>query len=236
MIVGGFLLFPDDLGRAFGAGLVLGGGLLGAGAFFVRDAAVKEAARAAAAAAGSDAAVAMATLATAPGPAQLEPAPAKPARAAKPAKPARPARRAGKRGARTECPWCSAVIPADSETCPGCGAAVAGPAAAETPIPGLTEVSPELRVYALRAALPPQRGFLADLLGEPDPRLEGPAPEPVDHAVVQPPDARVRAEMARLDQELAAAAAAEETGSLPPQPTAGGPDEPTPGAAVPPAE
>ena len=47
------------------------------------------------------------------------------------------------------CQWCSAAVPTESPTCPGCGAALARrESIGDLVIPGVTDVDPALRAYA----------------------------------------------------------------------------------------
>ena len=94
------------------------------------------------------------------------------------------------------CPWCSAELgAADVDRCPSCGANLHADPAAEAP--GLTRVDLEAILRA-RAPAAPARGFIGWLSGE----VAVPDEPPVEHDVIAPPPADVRAEMLRL--ELAA--------------------------------
>ena len=79
----------------------------------------------------------------------------------------------------------------------------------------MTVVSPELRDYAYRTAHPvkKQRASLVSMMVDKDDRIMDPAASPLpdgDADAFRPPSDEVRLEMARLEQELAAAAAAHE--------------------------
>jgi len=103
------------------------------------------------------------------------------------------------------CSWCSAAVPADAITCPNCRATLAEPGADAIPIPGLTELPPELLRYAEKARTTKKRTSVLGLIfsGSPTPTATN-APPSTDAAALQPPSAALRAEMARLDEEIAA--------------------------------
>lgn len=109
-----------------------------------------------------------------------------------------------------ECPWCSAPVPADASACQSCHATMdEDPVAAAMHLPGLTEVSPELRAYAeqVRSGRP-KRGLLSIMMSSPStPVASTPAPATEPEAL-RPPSSEVRAEMARIDAEIAAGIAA----------------------------
>jgi hypothetical protein len=187
----GVVLLPDELGRAFGLGFLGCGAFLATGAWLLEE----PSPAVAQGAAGGDGAAGPA-IASAADRAQSRTARAKAAR--------RP-----RKGQPTHCPWCSARIPAGSKACPSCHAALV--AAGDTdnaPIPGLTVVSADLLAHAAKSPEKQKKGLLG-LMRQPDRNLGSPTPEHVEPAVLEPPDARVRAEMARLDREIAARAAQE---------------------------
>jgi hypothetical protein len=103
------------------------------------------------------------------------------------------------------CPWCSTVVPAADQECPKCGAALALPAADEVAIPGLTEVPPELRRYAADARSGKGRPSILKMIfsDTPVPTAVNVQP-PSDPEALRPPSVALRAEMARLDAEIAA--------------------------------
>ena len=140
---------------------------------------------------------------------------------------------ASKIEAEMTCQWCSAVVPVDATTCPICNAPLNGPDSQSMTIPGVTEVSPELRAYAARAR-PVKKGaslLIAMFSDTPLPQTID-APPPSDAAALRPPSRELRAEMARLDAEIAAGRAdfgdhdASGTVAEPPEATAGAPPEP----------
>lgn len=103
------------------------------------------------------------------------------------------------------CPWCSTGVPAGDAACPNCGATLDAPAADEVPIPGLTEVPPSLREYAQAARRGKKRPSLLKMIFSDSPIPTAiDAPPPSDADALRPPSAELRAEMARLDAEIAA--------------------------------
>ncbi len=116
-------------------------------------------------------------------------------------------RRARRRKAPPEraCPWCSTALPAGDAACPNCGATLDAPAADDVPIPGLTEVPPSLREYARAASRGKKRASLLKMIfgNTPIPAAID-APAPSDAEALRPPSPELRAEMARLDAEIAA--------------------------------
>ncbi len=112
------------------------------------------------------------------------------------------------------CPWCSAAVQASDTACPDCGAILDAPAADAVAIPGLTEVPSDLRRYAENAHSGKKRpGLLAMIFSDHEIPTAVDAPPPSDANALRPPSAAVRAEMARLDLDIAAGAT--------PQPLAG---------------
>ena len=105
------------------------------------------------------------------------------------------------------CPWCSAAVRASDAVCPKCGATLDGAAADDMAIPGLTEVPPALRRYAENAKSGKKRQSLLKMIlsDEPIPPAID-APLPSDEDALRPPSAAVKAEMARLDLDIAAGA------------------------------
>jgi hypothetical protein len=103
------------------------------------------------------------------------------------------------------CSWCSTAVPANAETCPNCHATQDTPAVEELPIPGLTEVPPQLRRYAEEArARKRQKNVLGLIFGSSSIPMATGAPPPSDAAALRPPSAALKAEMARLDEEISA--------------------------------
>ena len=172
--------------------------------------------------------------------AQLEPASAASTAVAMPgARPAFPAlseaapsrpkatRRTGSKiEAGMTCQWCSAVVPVDSTTCPICKAPLNGPDTQSMTIPGVTEVLPELRAYAAQARGVKKRASLLKMMFSDTPVPQAiAAPPPSDAAALRPPSRELRAEMARLDAEIAAGRA--DSGGQDALDTAAGPPEAT---------
>jgi hypothetical protein len=107
--------------------------------------------------------------------------------------------------AEITCQWCSALVPVGATTCPSCNVPLNAPDAQSMAIPGVTEVSSELLAYAEQARHGKTRtnllkGMFSDT---PVPRAID-TPPPSDAAALRPPSRELRAEMARLDAELAA--------------------------------
>jgi hypothetical protein len=222
MAIGGMAILPDPLGRAFGLPLLGGAVCLLVGGELVHRAAVAtesatgqppapKVPQTDAAPTASDAAAASApTAPVAPTASSSEAAPAD-AAAPSQASPS-PARGRGRgassltpRAAERLCPWCSTSAPAAAESCPNCGAILDDPAANEVPIPGLTVLPPELQRYA---DMTRRRKRTPNLLGlifrERTVPTDTDTPAPSDPAALRPPDPALKAEMARLDAEIAA--------------------------------
>ncbi len=239
MVVIAVLLFPDELGRAFGLPLLPGAVLVALGGNLLYSDA---------AALGSDVdgatAGAVATAGEPPtagqGPQVAEPVPSAGPRAAARKPPA----------LDRECPWCSARVPAGSTTCPSCRATVAADDAADAiQLPGVTEVSPSLRAYAeqVRAGKRKRRS-LSNLLSIPSGPVVEVVPDPSERYALLPPNEAVRAEMARLDAEIASRAVLPGTdpvelpdgavspGDAPKPASPGSGGEPEPDATTPPAK
>jgi len=103
------------------------------------------------------------------------------------------------------CPWCSSAVPARKLACPSCGATLDASAVDGASLPGLTEVPPGLRRYAEDARSGRRRPNLLKMIFSDTPIPTAiDAPPPSDAAALRPPSAAVRAEMARLDFEIAA--------------------------------
>ena len=116
-------------------------------------------------------------------------------------------------GGQLTCTWCSATIPAGATTCPECHAALdPEPGIDGTAISGLTEVAPELLAYAAQSHKKRERkSLLRRALGiEAPPSGSGDVPStigPSNQSALRPPSPEVRAEMARIDSEIAAMSA-----------------------------
>jgi len=251
MAVAGLVLAPDDLGRAFGLPLIAGGAALWIGGELVpREVAISESAgepsqtqeaapAPAPAPAGGDAASLAApavggseTPAPAPGSAgSPEPlgdgdASAATGRSdAKPEPPSPPVTQPGFEGPRL-CPWCSREVPAAATECPNCHAALDTGAADVAPIPGLTEVPSDLRRYAEGGAGTKKRkqGLLTILFSDDTILPTRSVPPPTDASALRPPTPELKAEMARLDAEIAAGGAPSVEPARPAEPA--GPAEP----------
>jgi hypothetical protein len=137
-------------------------------------------------------------------------------------------------GAVARCPWCSAALPADATTCPECRATMDSESAADNvPIAGLTEVPHELLAYAARSQRKQKvTALLRDALKN-DTKEAPPDLGPPSETALLPPSPEVRAEMARIDQEIASTAAENETSESSGEP--GPAIAPDPAADVPPA-
>jgi hypothetical protein len=238
----GLVLLPDELGRAFGLPLLPGAALVAFGGWLTHLDASGEIEPDTAAGAG----VRAADGATEPE-----------SQAALPVQ--RPGRRVAPPGRSTsdrDCPWCSARVPAGATTCPACHATVDPAETTDTiPLPGLTEISPELRAYAEQVrAGKKKRSSLSILLNSSSTPQAADLPDSSEPEALRPPSAAVRAEMLRLDAEIAAraelatgvvlpeaspstaVAAATDSAAALPQPPASSPgDEAAPDAARPPA-
>ena len=225
MAIVGFALLPDELGRAYAAAILPGAALFAVGGRLIHEAGpIDTTAGERAAPEPAMAAAAATELATA----------TEPARAAKRST-RKPAGHAGEPSAQSdgpECPWCSARIQPGAERCPNCGATLKSePTTATAAIPGLTAISPELRDYADRVAHQKERPSLLSLMfGEGDDRVTTTASHGVDAGVFKPPSDEVRAEMERLDREIAAGTLAETIAAAPSEPAPEATPEPAPEA------
>lgn len=97
------------------------------------------------------------------------------------------------------CPWCSALLPADTSVrCPHCHASLI--AEADTRLPGLTEVEAPAANKSRRVAAQRRSKLLAWISGEID---DDPSPVGGQSAAdaIAPPDRDVRREMLRLRLE-----------------------------------
>jgi hypothetical protein len=141
--------------------------------------------------------------------------------------------------ATSRCPWCSASVPAGTETCPSCGAALV--ASGDGGVPGLTAIDAEA-VLRNRSQPKSRGGLLGFLSGETGDTVD--APSESEMASLAPPDTNVRIEMLRLEIEAErqrlesegaslAADAAEETGTAIPAGLFGDANEvPDPGVSA----
>jgi hypothetical protein len=133
-----------------------------------------------------------------------------------------------------ECPWCSARVPAGASVCPSCQATLDEDPVAALHLPGLTEVSPELRAYAEQVRSgKPKRGLLSIMMSSPSTPVATTPPPATEPEALRPPSSAVRAEMARIDAEIAAGIAAsgtETAADSPADSTPPAPDEDRPEA------
>jgi ribosomal protein L40E len=89
------------------------------------------------------------------------------------------------------CPWCSATVPLEAQTCPSCGASLGE--APEGDLPGLTQIDPAAVTRTRRIKVPKFAAFLGVADDADAARSTG---------KVEPPTEAVKREMLRL--ELAA--------------------------------
>ena len=227
MGIAGLALLPDELGRAFGLPLLPGAVCVWYGGQLISQDALTGPATHATPEAGPIA-TSNAAGTSEPGPVPTsnvsperhEPAAAETRRTS-----------AGKpRSRKTLCPWCSAVVPAGAESCPGCHAVLAEGSAESVAIPGVTEVSPALRDYERKVRIGKSKPNLLRMIFSEEPiptAIDAPAPS--DAGALLPPSSAVKAEMARLDAEIAAGAvplgdaAPTAPPALPPAPPAASP-------------
>jgi hypothetical protein len=91
------------------------------------------------------------------------------------------------------CPWCSAALPANAETCPSCGAILTSPV--EPDVPGVTAVDAKVA----RGERPPRpRNRLLSWISGEYPEQDA---KQADSAAIAPPDADVQREILRLEIE-----------------------------------
>ena len=118
----------------------------------------------------------------------------------------KPTRKAvSKAVAEMSCQWCSALVPVGATSCPTCKVPLVASDTGSMTIPGVTEVSPELRAYAAQARSGKKRPSLLKTMFSDTPVPQAiDTPPPSDAAALRPPSRELRAEMARLDAEIAA--------------------------------
>lgn len=233
LAIAGAVLLPDQLGRSFGLPLLVGAASLWVGGeLMTRDAgtlgsvvtsapAPEPALDAGALVPSSvpDATVRDATVPDAAGSTKADsitpssdPALSGSVPESPPQKASKPIAGRGRRSSRGRpkvpgpvCPWCSTEIEANAEACPNCGATLDEQAANQILIPGLTAVPPALQEYAEAARRRKGRTSLLRMMfsGPPIPDAAD-APPPSDAAALRPPSPELKAEMARLDAEIAA--------------------------------
>jgi hypothetical protein len=232
MAIAGIALVPDALGRFFGLPVVAGAAFVWLGGELIHREAIatglgdtyRQAGMTPAvyeAPADPAAPIDLAVAAEAPD-APIPAAPAAPAAPAVPAAPAAPpaspapaapVETRGKKGSRKKaagpqrlCPWCSTSIPASATTCPNCQAIVDTADGDSIALAGVTEVSPALQRYAEKARSGKRTSLLSMIFSDPPMPPVMNAPEPSDADALRPPSAALKAEMARLDAEIAAGA------------------------------
>ncbi|HEX7612986.1 MAG TPA: hypothetical protein VF371_09435 [Candidatus Limnocylindrales bacterium] len=107
--------------------------------------------------------------------------------------------------AEMSCEWCSALVPAGATSCPTCKVPLGASDTQSVTIPGVTAISPELLAYAARARSGKKRPSLLKTMFSDTPVPQAiDAPPPSDAAALRPPSRELRAEMARLDADIAA--------------------------------
>jgi hypothetical protein len=232
----GLMLLPDPLGRAFGLPLIVGAiCLLIGGELIHMDSRAHGTAEGRSYAATWHPGMQAGTPPPAEDPAEPQApasiAPAAPVVATADLPPAsEPATARGRRSSRNKaaapqrpCPWCGEPVAVDAETCPSCKATIVETGIAEMPIPGLTEIQPALRRYLEQSRSGKKRGVLGGMLsGSSVLPLAGTAPAS-DASAIRPPSAELKAEMARLDAEIAAG-----RGPIAPERAPESQDKPTP--------
>ena len=221
--IAGLILLPDPLGRAFGWPLIVGAACLVLGGELIhRESEAYESAGSGsqvtapasgmpigtelrgsdpAAVAAPDLSPAPSSIASPVGPVLNTPAASQPV-------PARGRRSSRKNPAAAQipCPWCGEPVAQGAETCPRCKAAIVETNIGAMPIPGLTEVQPSLVRYMDGVKAGKKRGLLGDMFSGSSvipPVSDAPAS---DASALLPPSAELKAEMARLDAEIAAGA------------------------------
>jgi hypothetical protein len=228
--IAGLILLPDPLGRAFGLPLIVGAVCLVLGGELIHreslshgseggesrvaaldpgvpvgaelrapDPAAPLAAPPASPPASPAASPANLPIASSVGPVMNAPAASEPV-------PARGRRSSRKRptAAQMPCPWCGESVAQGAESCPSCKATIVDTGLTEMAIPGLTEVQPSLLRYMDGFKAGKKRGLLGDMLSGSSvipPVSNAPAS---DASALRPPSAELKAEMARLDAEIAA--------------------------------
>ena len=250
MGIGGIVLLPDLLGRFFGLPVVAGAVCVWIGGELIhRDALEAESIAKYPRAPGMSISAEPASAAEAPAraeaPAATGPQTTAAVKVAAPGQAATPvptpqaadgrSRRSSRRktvAAERLCPWCSTAVPADATSCPNCQAILDTQAGDSIEIAGVTQVSPALQDYAEKVRAGKGRtSLLSMIFSDPPIAPATNAPAPSDADALRPPSAALKAEMARLDADIAAGA-----GNLAPRHetdgSAAGVDHP----AAPPAE
>jgi hypothetical protein len=96
------------------------------------------------------------------------------------------------------CPWCSAVSPVGTETCPSCGAALIA-SGADAGVPGVTSIDAEAVLRGGRTATKSRGGLFGFLSGETGDTVD--VPSAAELSSLAPPATDVRIEMMRLELE-----------------------------------
>jgi hypothetical protein len=103
------------------------------------------------------------------------------------------------------CQWCSALVPVGATSCPTCKVTLVSSDTGSVTIPGVTAVSPDLLAYAAQPRSGKKRPNLLKTMFSDMPVPQAiDVPPPSDAAALRPPSRELRAEMARLDAEIAA--------------------------------
>lgn len=119
------------------------------------------------------------------------------------ARPRAVAKRGRQASPKTICPWCSADVPADAQTCPACLATLKEADVVSLSIPGVTEVQPTLRKYLEDSRAGKKKvGVLQTVFGKSDSSAPVSNIAPSDESALRPPSAEIKLEMARLDLEI----------------------------------
>jgi hypothetical protein len=116
------------------------------------------------------------------------------------------------------CPWCSARYEGTPTDCPSCGATLAGDAALDSSLPGLTAIDAAAIVRSREPAKRGRNRLLSWISGE---YPEEPGTK-VDPGALAPPDADVRREILRLELEAEVANLQAEADALRAEATAEG--------------
>jgi hypothetical protein len=204
MAVSGLALAPDDLGRVFGLPLVAGAAAVYLGARLIEPSSPAAAPASAEAGIAGPAGTSISADVPVSTPATTTPTPATAAPLGTAASRERKAGRKSGVAKETPCPWCSAPIAVGATVCPGCNAHFGGSAVDGLAIPGVTEIEPALRAYAGGTKDPKRRPSILRMMFSDDSVPQpADATAPSEAAALQPPSAAIKAEMARLDLEIA---------------------------------
>jgi hypothetical protein len=209
MAVGGLVLLPDQLGRFFGLPVMAGAVSVWVGGEFIH----RETAEAPGMTGPAEAYMAAEDPTADHAPAVPAPkAATPPAQVAPPVPTITSTGASGRRSSRRKasdperlCPWCSTVVPAKATTCRSCQAILDTEPGDAVAIAGVTEVSPALQQYAEKVRAGKGRtSLLSMIFSDPPVAPVTNSPAPSDADALRPPSAALKAEMARLDAEIAA--------------------------------